>query len=179
MERIAVKLELFKKELLGSLDKGIFITPTEAAMRVYDCKNRLVAAVIASQNLIKLNISMADLLNRMGITDEEDVNDLKRLRKAQKLQSCNVFVKKDKDGKYTINENSNDFIEVDDGNIQIKALELTCKLKGNLKNRLELSGELKTTEEKITKLDDTELDAILQRIRAEVAQGKKSEEGSG
>ena len=41
---------------------------TEAAMQVYDCKNRKSARVIGSQNLAKLNIS--DVLEELGLTDK-------------------------------------------------------------------------------------------------------------
>ncbi|HEC63748.1 MAG TPA: hypothetical protein ENI23_00475 [bacterium] len=127
-KRPAVKLKRFQKLLLSNPT----LTPTEVAFQVYDCKNRNVATVIASQSLAKLNITMADLMNRMGLSDEEDMNDLKRLRKAQRIQSCDVYVDKDENGKYVVNENSNDFIEVDDSHIQLRALELTFKLKKKL-----------------------------------------------
>ena len=127
-----LKQRKFRKKLIKTL------SPTEAAFRAYNCKDRKVAAVIASQNLLKLNISLPDLMDSMGLTDEEDVKDLQRLRKAQKLQTCDIYVKKE-DGKVTINKNSNDFIEVDDNAIQIKALELSLRLKGRLKDKVEHS----------------------------------------
>jgi phage terminase small subunit len=40
---------------------------TEAAMRVYDCKNRNVANAIGSQNLVKLNVN--ELVEKNGLTD--------------------------------------------------------------------------------------------------------------
>lgn len=103
--------------------------PTEAAFQAYDCKDRLVARNIASENMAKLGIQLNDLMEAMGLTLEKDIEDLNRLRNAKKVQSCNLLVKKDADGKMTVNENSNDFIEVDDNATQIKALELSCKLK--------------------------------------------------
>ena len=125
------KQRKFRRELIKTL------SPTEAAMRAYNCKSRKVAGVIASQNLAKLNISLADLMSQMGLTDEQDVMDLIRLRKAVKQISCNIFIKKDgkmkgADGK------TFDFIEVDDNMVQLKALELTCKLKGRLKDKQEV-----------------------------------------
>lgn len=41
---------------------------TEAAMQVYDCKNRNVANAIGAENLAKL--SMSDLMDAMGMTDD-------------------------------------------------------------------------------------------------------------
>lgn len=138
------KFELFKKLILSDPT----ITPTEAAMRSYNCKDRKVAGVIGSQNLAKLKITMPELLARMGLTDEEDAKDLKRLRKAQKLQVCDIYVT-DNNGKPKLNRNSNDFIEVNDNQTQLKALELTNKLKGRLINKTEHSGEIKGGETKI------------------------------
>lgn len=134
---LTLKQRKFRKELLKTL------SPTEAAMRAYDCKDRLVAAVIANQNLKKLNISMPELMDQMGLTDEEDIKDLMRLRKAVKQISCNVFIKKDGEMKGADGK-SLDFIEVDDNLTQLKALELTCKLKGRLRDKYEIEhkGEL-------------------------------------
>lgn len=135
---LTYKQRKFRSELFKTFN------PTEAAMRAYDCKNRDTARVIASQNLTKLNISFNDLLSKMGLTDEEDVQDLIRLRKATKQISCNIYIKKngkmqEADGK------SLDFIEVDDNTIQLKALELTLKLKGHLRDKVEHSGEIAFT----------------------------------
>lgn len=41
---------------------------TEAAMQVYDCKDRLSAKVIGSENLSKLNFD--ELMDALGMTDE-------------------------------------------------------------------------------------------------------------
>ncbi len=127
-KRPAVKLKRFQRLLLSNPT----LSPTEVAFQVYDCKDRLVARNIASQNLAKLGITLNDLMNLMGLSDEQDVKDLERLRKAQRIQSCDVYVDKDENGKYVVNENSNDFIEVDDNHTQLRALELTFKLKKKL-----------------------------------------------
>lgn len=122
------KQRIFQKELINTL------SPTEAAMRAYDCKDRKSASQIAYENLRKLDISMAELMSQMGLTDEEDIKDLIRLRKCKKLHVCDIYVKDD-NGKLKINRNSNDFIEVDDNPTQLKALELTAKLKGNIEDK--------------------------------------------
>lgn len=105
---MTIKQRKFIKELISCQE------PTEAAFRVYNCKDRNSAKVIASQNLTKLNISSAELMEKMGISDEEDTKDLKRLRKAKYLHH---------------------FSEMDDNATQLKALELTYKLKGKLKDK--------------------------------------------
>jgi len=127
---LTYKQRIFRSELFKTFN------PTEAAMKAYDCKNKNVAAVIASQNLKKLNISFADLMERMGLTDEEDIKDLMRMRKATKQISCNIYIKKNGEMKGA-DGNSLDFIEVDDNQIQLKALELTMKLKGHLRDKVE------------------------------------------
>jgi hypothetical protein len=43
------------------------LNATEAAMRVYDCKDRDTARAIGSENLAKLNIS--EILGDLGLTD--------------------------------------------------------------------------------------------------------------
>ena len=78
-EGLTVKQQLFIKELI------ITLCPTEAAMRVYDCKDRNSASSIASENLRKLEFTMNDILESMGLTIEEDISDLKRLRKAKRV----------------------------------------------------------------------------------------------
>ncbi len=134
---LTVKQRIFIKELTKTL------SPTEAAMRAYDCKDRLVARVIASQNLSKLNISMTELMDKMGLGLEEDIADMKRLRKGQKVVGYLNQYKKDKDGKIEKIEPdeivSNEFVYVDDNPVQLKALELSLKLKGYLKDKQEHS----------------------------------------
>lgn len=130
---LTLKQRRFQKELIKTL------SPTEAAMRAYNCKDRLSARNIASENLAKLGISMADLMDKMGLTNEEDVRDLMRLRKAQKVIGYLHQYKKDEDGKIEKIEPdevvSNEFVTVDDNQVQLKALELTAKLKGNIKDK--------------------------------------------
>lgn len=98
-KELTFKQRKFIKELTVTLH------PTEAAMRAYNCKDRLSARVIASENLTKLNISMSELMDKMGLDTQQDVEDLKKLRKTK------------------------------DNHIKLKALELTLKLKGYLKQK--------------------------------------------
>jgi len=125
------KLTLKQRAFLKQLSKTL--NPTEAAFQVYDCKDRASARVIACENLTKLNIPFNTLMEKMGLTEEEDIKDLKRLRKAKKLHACDIFIRDD-NGKLKVNKNSNDFIEIDDNQAQLKALELTQKMKGRLKD---------------------------------------------
>ena len=74
---LTVKQRLFIKELTKCL------SPTEAAMRTYNCKDRLSARNIASENMAKLGITMTELMDRMGLGVEEDIADMKRYNKLQ------------------------------------------------------------------------------------------------
>lgn len=117
--KIPYKLKRFQKLYLTHPE----MTPTEIAEKVYDCAKKTTAAVIASQNLKKLNITRQDIFDRMGLSDEEDVKDLARLRKAKKVVSA-IITGEDAGAA------DKDFIEVDDNGTQLKALELTFKVKG-------------------------------------------------
>lgn len=66
--------------------------------------------------------SFLSIMEKAGLTDEEDAKDLARLRKAQKTEFFQ------KDGKVK------DMRQVEDNITQLKALELTCKLKGRVKD---------------------------------------------
>jgi len=113
------KLARFQKMLV----KNPSLHPTDIALRIYDCKDRNSASAIASQNLRKLGISKDELMERVGLSDIADAEDLARLRKAKKVVSAVVT---DKDAGAA----DKDFIEVDDNHTQFKALELTYKIKG-------------------------------------------------
>lgn len=92
---------------------------TEAAMRVYNCKNRHVAKVIGAQNLSKLNFT--DLLDAAGITDEylnKKLKDKLEAKIAKKLRVENT-------GEYKV-------IGTDDNKTQTEALKLAYKVRGRL-----------------------------------------------
>jgi len=118
-------------------------SPTEAAMIAYDCKDRNSAKVIACENLTKLNVSFNDLMDKMGLSDEELTGHLKRHLKAKKTIGYLHNYKKTKDGKVekvAPDESvSNEFIDVDDHAIQLKAAELGFKLRGKLRDKVDHS----------------------------------------
>ena len=96
------------------------MSPTDAAQKVYQTKNRLTAKVMACELKKKLGITMSQMLEISGLDLEEDIADLKRLRKAKKLHGENL-------------------IEVDDNAIQLKALDLTLKLKGETVEKVDMN----------------------------------------
>lgn len=112
---MTIKQRKFIRELIRTGE------PTESAMRSYKCKDRKVARVIASQLLSKLNIDMIELMDKMGIDTESD------LRLLEKLRSAKVTKAFSHEGQVV------DEFTTDDNSTQLKALELTLKLKGKLK----------------------------------------------
>ena len=87
---------------------------TEAAMRVYDCKDRESASAIGTQNLGKLSIP--DLMEDMGLTDVALMNiGAEGMTKANKI--------------YGTGDN---FIEIPDYGVREKYWETMLKLKRKL-----------------------------------------------
>ncbi len=93
--------------------------PTQAAMEAYEPCKRKNAAIMAWQNMRKPVI--AELLDEMGISDTDIVRVLKR-----NLNSKSKYFSKEL-GK---------FIESDNGVVQLKAAEISLKLKGHLQDRV-------------------------------------------
>jgi phage terminase small subunit len=77
------------------------------------------------------------LLEKEGLTDNEDIKDLKRLRKAKMTKFFQH------EGRIVETE------EVDDNATQLKALEMTKRIKGRLVNKIDHSGEIKGEANKI------------------------------
>jgi len=100
--------------------------------------------------------TLLEEINKIGLTDKEDAKDLKRLRKAQRPIACDVFIRNDR-GKLVVVKNENDWIDVDDNQAQLKALEMTLKLKGHLKEngtKIEVGINIKLTpEERNARID--------------------------
>jgi len=134
--RIARKFKKFIKIYINRPD----LTPSAIAKMVYNCSTNDSARAIANENLRKLSIGREEILARYGLTDEEDASDLARLRKAKRIQNVNILLKKTPDGKLQV-QDTDDFIEVDDNNAQLKALELTYKVKGAFVDKTEAPGD--------------------------------------
>ena len=114
-----LKQRKFIRELIRTM------SPTEAAMRSYNCKDRGVARCVGYELLTILHISMSELMDKMGLDIEQDIKDLKKLRSA-------------KSKKYFAHEGVVcDEREDEDYQTQIKALEISLKLKGHLKEHKE------------------------------------------
>jgi len=111
-----VKLRKFRRILFKDLERS----PTDIAFEVYKCKDRLVAGQIASQNLKKLQMTMEDMLERLGLTDLKDAEVLEELRQAEVSKE---YLHR---GKIIQGEGHPDNVT------RLKALELTLRLKNKL-----------------------------------------------
>lgn len=103
---------------------------TEAAMQVYDCKDRESAGSIGFENLQKLDF--ADLMEEGGITDTKLNKVLDEGLEANRVISAMNT------GKQATGATA-DFIDVPDHAVRHKYLETALKLKKRLKDRVDLT----------------------------------------
>lgn len=103
---------------------------TEAAMQVYDCKDRDSAKAMGGENLSKLNF--ADLMEEGGITDIKLSGVLHEGLEANRVISA---MNTDRQA----NGATADFIDVPDHAVRHKYLETALKLKRRLKDRIDLT----------------------------------------
>ena len=108
---------------------------TEAAMKVYDCKNRDVARQIGLENIAKLDYT--DFMEEAGITDNLLQEKIMEGLDANRTISAKITIKNQDKG---ANSQTNDFIDVPDFIARHKYLEIALKLKQRLIDR-KLHGE--------------------------------------
>ena len=90
---------------------------TEAASRVYNCKNREVAGAIGTENLQKL--SFPELMENMGLTDVALMNiGTEGMTKAKKIHGT-----------------GDNFVETPDYGVRHKYWDTMLKLKGKLSDK--------------------------------------------
>ena len=117
---------------------------TEAAMRVYDCKDRGSAANVGWENVRKLDFS--ELMEESGLTDtllnQKTIEGLA----ANKQLAARVIFKKEAPTSQSAgelplaNSTTDDFIEVPDYAIRHKYLETALKLKKRLDHKEDSNG---------------------------------------
>ena len=117
-KKMTAKQTAFVKEYITTLNA------TEAAMRAYDAKNRNVARVIGTENLAKLSEPIARVLEQQGLTNDYIAKKIKEKMEAKKPIIAN--------GKMW---------QTEDHTTQLKATELAAKLKGLLKDSVEITGK--------------------------------------
>jgi hypothetical protein len=104
---------------------------TEAAMRVYDCKDRDVAKSIGSENLSKLDYS--DFMEEGGITDNLLQEKVKEGLGATRVISAVKGT--------SANGGTTDFIDVPDFMVRHKYTETALKLKKRLIERKDITSD--------------------------------------
>lgn len=102
---------------------------TEAAMRVYDCKDRDSAAVIGFENLRKLNYE--EFLEEGGISDAKLQKSIEEGLNATRVISAVKGT--------SANGGTTDFIDVPDYIARHKYTETALKLKRRLKERMDVT----------------------------------------
>lgn len=117
VDKLTLKQQLFIKAYIETKNA------TEAARRVYDCKNDVVAASIGFENLRKLQI--ADALEAYGLTDIRLFDKLNEGLEATKVISARIVGK-------DANEQTDDFIDIPDYATRHKYLETALKMKKRL-----------------------------------------------
>ena len=111
MSKLTLKQRKWIKEYI---DTG---NATEAAMRVYDCKDKESAGTIGSENLQKL--AMADLMESMGLTDVALINvGTEGMTKAKKIHGT-----------------GDNFVETPDYATRHKYWDTMLKLKGKMTDK--------------------------------------------
>lgn len=114
---------------------------TEAAMRVYDCKDRHSASVVGHENLVKL--SYVDFMEAAGVTDKllqqkllEGLNSSKQIGARKIVQNARAG----HEIKVDASTDTDDFIEVPDFAVRHKYLETALKLKKRLVDKHEVEA---------------------------------------
>lgn len=76
-----------------------------------------------------VNVSISDELERAGLTAKVQAEALAKLTQAMKNQVCDLYIQKDKEGKWRINQNMSQFVEVEDNPTRLKTWEHIADLK--------------------------------------------------
>ncbi len=131
---------------------------TEAYLSLHPKAKRTSAADLGYRMLRKVDISVTELLDKMGVTNAYLNDKLKEGLEASKVISVvPIPPKKNKTGTGDLpdaNEKSIDFIDVADFNVRVKYLDMAYKLKGAYApEKVEHSGQLEPLRVIIRKRD--------------------------
>jgi DNA-binding CsgD family transcriptional regulator len=97
------------------------------------------AKAMQKQTLAKIGI--AELMEKKGLTDDRLLDVMIDGLKATKVISCNVIAK-DGEGMADANSMTKDFVDTEDYAVRHKYMETGLKLKGHLKEKLDVNGEV-------------------------------------
>lgn len=85
------------------------------------------------ENIVKY--SLADAFEQAGLTDKAIIAHALKGLEALKIQACDVYVFKDENGKWKVNEEKNEFVEVEDWHVRHKYFETILKLLNKIKEQ--------------------------------------------
>lgn len=88
---------------------------------------------IAAKRNIEKRINMDYWLEQEGLTDRALAKHIFDGLGAMRFQACDIYIKKDENGKWILNENSNDFVEIEDWANRHKYLETALRILNKLK----------------------------------------------
>jgi len=103
-------------------------------------KTRRALSEVGRVMLLKMGIEFDELMEEIGIDDRILLQKLKEGLDATKVISCNVIAI-DKEGMKDADSMTKDFVDVPDFLARHKYLETSFKLKGKLKDKMELTGK--------------------------------------
>ena len=132
---------------------------TEAYLALHPKAKRTSAADLGYRMLRKVEISVTELLDKMGVTDAYLNEKLKEGLEATKVISVvPIPPKKHQPGTGDLpnaNEKNIEFIDVPDSNVRVKYLDMAYKLKGAYApEKVEHSGQLEPLKVIIRKKDE-------------------------
>jgi len=139
MDKLTLKQRSWIKEYIETQNA------TEAAMRVYDCKDRDSANTIGGENLVKLGGFLDVITDEMGLNVPFLLDLVKQGCLAEKVISANIIQIKSDDPTVTDKEahaKTMDFIDVPDWANRKAFIEIALKLKKFLTtgNKIEINN---------------------------------------
>lgn len=140
------KLNLRERKLFAGLEKGL--NPTQAAIQAGYAESTARGRLKDILGKPRMQEAIADLMERMGISDEKLMRTLDEGLGATKTISAMV-VAPNGEGMKDANSMTKDFVDVPDFVARHKFLETGLKLKGHMKEKVEVEHTHMTYEERL------------------------------
>ena len=103
------------------------MNPLHAAIAAGYSKNYAKAKSYRIERLVEVGIR--DELEKAGLTAKVQAQALAELTQAKKNQYCDIYIQKDETGKWKINHNMSQFVEVEDNVVRLNAWKHVAELK--------------------------------------------------
>jgi phage terminase small subunit len=114
---------------------------------------------------LDVRVRIEDTMERKGLTDQALVDKLIELLSATKVIGYLHNYKKEEKGRFeSVSPDevmSNEFLDIPDNAVRAKALELALKLKGNLRDKIDHSVDIKYTQMAVIKVQHEPLELDL------------------